>query len=318
MNWIDFIILLIVILFALEGLRQGFFNQTLNILGLLFSLIFALAFYSQVASILIKIFNLPAIAANPVGFLLLWIIAESIFFGFATKLLKSTLEKYRASPVNRYLGFLPAALNAVLFLAFLLLFVVSLPVRPDIKQDIYDSKIGSQLVSQATALEKPLNSIFGPITKQGLTFLTVKPEEKGSIDLKFTQSDLTVDYKSEQEMFALVNKERLAAGVRPLVWDDKRAVVARAHSEDMFKRGYFSHYSPEGKDVGDRLIKAGINYSYAGENLALAPNVQRAHTGLMNSPGHKRNILDPGFAKVGIGAIDGGVYGKMFTQVFTE
>lgn len=86
----------------------------------------------------------------------------------------------------------------------------------------------------------------------------------------------------------------------------------------MFERGYFSHYSSEGKDVGDRLIEAGIYFNYAGENLALAPDINRAHQGLMDSPGHRRNILDPAFGKIGIGVIDGGVYGKMTTQVFTD
>ncbi|OGD86347.1 hypothetical protein A2164_01245, partial [Candidatus Curtissbacteria bacterium RBG_13_35_7] len=220
--------------------------------------------------------------------------------------------------INKYLGFIPAVANALLFLAFILLFAVSLPIRPDIKQDIYDSRIGSILVNQATALEKPLNSIFGPITKQGLTFLTIRPEDKGAIDLQFTQNKLTVDLTSEQEMFALVNRERKLEGAKPLIWEEELAEVGRKHSKDMFERGYFSHFSPEGKDVGDRLLENGIEYSYAGENLALAPNVDRAHTGLMNSEGHKRNILDPAFSKIGIGAIDGGVYGKMFTQVFTE
>ena len=96
------------------------------------------------------------------------------------------------------------------------------------------------------------------------------------------------------------------------------AKVGRNHSRDMFSRGYFSHYSPEGKDVGDRLDEAGIDYSAAGENLALAPTVSRANSGLINSLGHKRNILDPSFSKIGIGVVDGGVYGKMFTQVFTN
>ena len=66
------------------------------------------------------------------------------------------------------------------------------------------------------------------------------------------------------------------------------------------------------------MDRAGISYSIAGENLALAPSVVRAHDGLMNSSGHRRNILDPAFTKIGIGAIDGGVYGKMFTQIFTN
>ena len=66
------------------------------------------------------------------------------------------------------------------------------------------------------------------------------------------------------------------------------------------------------------MEKAGISYQAAGENLAYAPNVDVAHTGLMNSEGHRANILSADFGKVGIGVIDGGVYGKMFVQEFTD
>ena len=318
MNWVDFIILLIVSLFAAEGIKRGFFNQIFNILGFIFSLVLALGLYPYAADLLISLFNLPPIAANPIGFLIVWLTAETIFFALIRIFLKKYLSYFESDKINKYLGFLPAALNALLFLAFVLLFVVSLPIRPDIKRDIYDSKVGSYLVNRVTALEKPLNSVFGPITKQGLTFLTIRPEDKGAIDLQFTQNVLTVDFASEQEMFRLVNEERVRNGTKPLVWDESLARVGRQHSQDMFQRGYFSHFSPEGKDVGDRLLESGIEYSLAGENLALAPNVERAHIGLINSEGHRRNILDPAFGKIGIGAVDGGVYGKMFTQVFTE
>ena len=318
MNWVDFIILLIVSLFAAEGLRRGFFNQIFNILGFIFSLVLALGLYSHAANLLISLFNLPPIAANPIGFLIVWIVAETVFFTLIRRALKKYLSYFDNDKINKYLGFLPAALNAFLFLAFVLLFVVSLPIRPDIKKDIYDSKIGSFLVGRVTALEKPLNNVFGPITKQGLTFLTIRPEDKGAINLQFTQDQLTIDSLSEQEMFNLVNQERIRFGSKALVWDELLDQVGRKHSEDMFKRGYFSHFSPEGKDVGNRLLENGIEYSFAGENLALAPNIDRAHTGLMNSEGHRRNILDPAFGKIGIGVVDGGVYGKMFTHVFTE
>ncbi|OGD90424.1 hypothetical protein A3D07_02930, partial [Candidatus Curtissbacteria bacterium RIFCSPHIGHO2_02_FULL_42_15] len=234
------------------------------------------------------------------------------------KLFKKFLTLFGDLFVNRYFGFIPALVNASLFLSFALLFVVSLPIKPDIKRDVYDSKIGSILVSGATVLEKPLNNVFGPIAKQSLTFLTVKPEDKGSIDLQFTQKELAVDFESERIMFEFVNQERTKFGVKPLIWSEDLAKIGRNHSKDMFSRGYFSHYSPEGKDVGDRLDDAGIGYSAAGENLALAPTVSRANSGLINSPGHRRNILDPSFSKIGIGAVDGGVYGKMFTQVFTN
>lgn len=318
MNWVDLIIILIAIIFALEGQRRGFFVQIADLVGFLFSLILALTFYPQAAQFIIKIFNLPKIAANPVGFLLVWLITETLFFSVFGGLISKFIARFSTSKVNRLFGFIPSTVNTLLFMSFVLLFAVSLPIRPDIKKDVFDSKIGSFLVDKATVLERPFNSIFGPIAKQGLTFLTIRPDEKGSIPLEFTQKELTVDYQSEKAMLEFVNKERVNRGIAPLVWNEGLANVGRAHSKDMFERGYFSHYSPEGRDVGDRLEEAGIDYSFAGENLALAPNVDRANTGLINSEGHRRNILDPAFKKLGIGAIDGGIYGKMFTQVFTN
>ena len=86
----------------------------------------------------------------------------------------------------------------------------------------------------------------------------------------------------------------------------------------MLKKGYFSHYTPEGLSPFDRMEKVGIVYLAAGENLALSPNADLAMQGLMNSEGHKANILSKDFGKVGIGAIDGGVYGQMYCQEFTD
>lgn len=318
MNWVDLVIILVIAVFAIEGLKRGFLVQVFDIGGFFISLVAALIFYSEVASLLVKFFNLPKIAANPVSFLIIWLVIEALFFTLLSGIFRKILSKFQANVLNQYFGFVPAAINSLLFMAFLLTFTVSLPIKPEIKRDVFGSKIGSYLVDKASVFEKPINSIFGPIAKQSLTFLTVKPEEKGSIPLEFTQSKLTIDVQSEQKMFELLNQERVKHDIGPLVWDEKLAQVGRSHSKDMFEHGYFSHYSPEGKDVGDRLTEAGISYTYAGENLALAPDIIRAHDGLMNSPGHKRNILDPGFNKIGIGAIDGGIYGKMFTQVFTD
>jgi hypothetical protein len=102
-------------------------------------------------------------------------------------------------------------------------------------------------------------------------------------------------------MLELVNRERAAAGLAPLAADPELTEVARRHSVDMFARGYFSHHTPEGKDPFDRIRAADVRFRTAGENLALAPTLPDAHTGLMNSPGHRANILRPQFGRVGIG-----------------
>ena len=117
-------------------------------------------------------------------------------------------------------------------------------------------------------------------------------------------------------MLELVNSERTAAGLQPLAADPELTEVARQHSADMFKRGYFAHVTPENRSPFDRIREADVRFLTAGENLALAPTVQLAHNGLMNSPGHRANILPSSFGRVGIGIMDGGMHGLMVTQNF--
>jgi uncharacterized protein YkwD len=84
----------------------------------------------------------------------------------------------------------------------------------------------------------------------------------------------------------------------------------------MFTRGYFSHNTPENKTPFDRMRESEVRFRTAGENLALAPTLSIAHTGLMNSPGHRANILQSNFGRLGIGVLDGGKRGLMITQNF--
>ena len=119
-------------------------------------------------------------------------------------------------------------------------------------------------------------------------------------------------------MLDLVNQERAAAGLKPLAADPELTEVARRHSADMFARGYFAHDTPEGRTPFDRMRAANVRFITAGENLALAPTVQVAHNGLMNSPGHRANILRPEFGRLGIGIMDGGMRGLMVSQEFRD
>ncbi|MGB6881746.1 MAG: CAP domain-containing protein, partial [Microgenomates group bacterium] len=154
--------------------------------------------------------------------------------------------------------------------------------------------------------------------EDSLTYLTIKPGSRERIVLEVKTQELVADKIAEAEMFRFLNQEREKIGLTKLVWEPEIVPVARAHATDMWERRYFGHVSPEGEDVGDRLDKAGVNYGFAGENLALAPTISTAHIGLMNSEGHRANILESKFKKVGVGVIDNGVYGKMFVQVFTN
>lgn len=319
-NWVDLVILAVLLFFFIEGATSNFIRSFLNLFGFLLTYGLALKFYTVAARILIANFSLPHGIANALGFFAVAVLVEGIYSIFSKFLYAAIPPKVRTLSINRYLGFLPALGNGLILVAFILTLVVTLPTNPAVKKDILASKIGRVLVLRTQNMESQINKIFGQAANETLTFLTIHPSPANQerIDLKFTTRELTVDSASEQRMLTLVNEERVKNGVSALVMDEKLRELSRAYAKDMFERGYFSHYNPEGESPFDRMEKAGISYTAAGENLAYAPNIEVAHTGLMNSPGHRANILSGDFGKVGIGVIDGGIYGKMFVQEFTD
>ena len=125
----------------------------------------------------------------------------------------------------------------------------------------------------------------------------------------------------ERRAFDETNRVRAANGLPPLVWDAELCRMARNHSEEMGRQGYFSHVSPNGQRLRDRAKAVGIiHYQVLGENIAY--NLGYDDPGAfaverwMLSPGHKANILYAGFKAMAIGTYvgaDGSVY---LTQSF--
>jgi uncharacterized protein YkwD len=110
---------------------------------------------------------------------------------------------------------------------------------------------------------------------------------------------------AEQRLLELVNRDRAQAGLEPLLPDESAAAVARAHSEDMARHGFFGHVSPTTGSTDDRLRAAGLNAPWAAENVAASVSPAEAHEGLMASPGHRGAILSALATQVGIGAAFG-------------
>lgn len=119
----------------------------------------------------------------------------------------------------------------------------------------------------------------------------------------------------EYELFHLVNKERKKANLKQFTMNNTLQKVARAHSKDMEKRDFFSHTNPDGESPFDRMKKAGLTYMKAAENIAYNSSVKEIHRSLMNSPGHRKNIMNPQLGSIGIGIVNS-KYGLMATQVF--
>lgn len=134
----------------------------------------------------------------------------------------------------------------------------------------------------------------------------------------------------EQQMYELMNQDRLnpsnaneAGGHKaPLRWNAKLAEIARQHSEDMIRRGYFDHVDPDGRSAGDRLRAAGITWQSVGENIAMHTSVVGAESAFMREPrfqhNHRWNILNSKYTDVGVGIVRGRDGHYYITQEFMQ
>lgn len=102
-------------------------------------------------------------------------------------------------------------------------------------------------------------------------------------------------------LLARINALRLESGLSPLRPDAALEAVAQAYAERLAREGFFSHVSPDGLTPHARLLAAGYPSSADGENLGLSTGPLAAHFGLEHSPGHRENLLKPGYRQLGIG-----------------
>ncbi len=318
MNWLDGVIIISLIFFTFEGFRKSFIGESLNFLSFLLALFLSLRFYNLISVIFEKFWQFPHSLSSILGFIFVWLLVETFFFGLIHLSFRPSVLTIKIDKLLGYLSAIPALLRGLVFISIILVVIGTFPIQPKLKQAVYESKIGSIILQQTTQLEAPLKNVFGGITTDSLNFLTVKPETQERVDLGFKLNQFKAREDLEYKMIELLNKERTTQRLGALNYNSQLQNIARPHSEDMFQRGYFSHYSPEGDSVAQRAEKAGFNYLIIGENLAYAPDLNLAHIGLMNSPGHRANILSKDYQQIGIGILDGGVYGLMITQVFSN
>lgn len=316
MNLTDAVVVACLIFFALEGFNRPFILEALDLFSFIIAFVLSFNLYNYPAYFFGSQFKIPHGLSLVLGFMAVWFLSESIFY-LSIKFLIPKWGRMRFGFLE-FFSFVPALFRGLIFIALFLVLIATFPFQPNLKKSILDSKIGSQILKNAYSLEQPVKEVFGGISNDNLTFLTIEPKTKERVNLGFQTNNFTIDEQSEKGMFDLVNKERQNRSIKSLSFDINLQKIGRGHGEDMFERGYFSHFSPEGESVADRASRAGIDFLVIGENLAYAPTLDLAHKGLMNSKGHRENILSTDYEKIGIGVIDGGVYGKMFTQVFSN
>jgi uncharacterized protein YkwD len=146
----------------------------------------------------------------------------------------------------------------------------------------------------------------------------VSPDDQTIALNGYPRASATVRTHDEHAMFEALNLDRRLAGLAPLARNSKLDAVARQHARDMIMRQYFGHDTPDGESPFDRLRRAGVTFGYAGENLAMNADPERAESAFMHSAPHRANILEPHYRLVGIAASGDPVQGEIFVQEFVD
>ncbi len=317
-NPVDVAVLALIALAAWFGYQTGFVATTYSLASWILAVAAALAFEGPATTIVETLASLPTPLAATVGFVVTIVVAEAVFAVAGYLAIRPIVSNIRRSPFNaadRILGTLPSGVRSLLIVAVAILAIEALPVASEVKATVETSRAGRAVNAQLAKFQPELEAFTGRLGGAPLLVTRIGEDQTEQLDLP-DRLGVLADPVAERQLFDLVNEERAQRGVSALAWDERLVPVSRAHSEEMFKLKYFSHDSPVSGSPFDRLKTAGVIYSRAGENLAYAQSVTVAHRALMDSPGHRENILRPEFTRIGIGVISAGIYGRMFTQLF--
>ncbi|MFF5995798.1 Ig-like domain-containing protein [Lysinibacillus sp. KU-BSD001] len=143
--------------------------------------------------------------------------------------------------------------------------------------------------------------IFKHNTVRSVTWVAAETEASKT---GFFRTDMSSAYRDSMEemMVHLINQARVAEGLNPLIYTPDYNAIGRDHSADMVQHQYFSHTNLDGESAKERMDAGGLAFSWYGENLAYGQySAIYAHEALMNSAGHRENILRPHFTHVLVG-----------------
>ena len=319
---LDFLLGSFFVFLFLRGWARGFVKELMDLLGVVFGLAVAFRLSPAAGAVVSGILGSSPAVSRIIGGLVLFAIV-----GGAAAIAAHYLQRVARLPglalSNRLTG-AGLALAWGAFLATLVLSVVSLFRLPAaVAGQIEESSMVATLTDPAGVPQ----TVFAQVSGDRLLGMLLSLDElidgrsaiiEGEERVDFDAADpatLTRDTPAALDLFESINEERVDAGLRSLVWSQPLSAVADSHAGEMYRSGYFAHRSPTTGTVFDRLTSSGINAGNAGENLALAADSTEAHNGLVRSPAHMDNIVNPGFSSVGIAAVDGPL-GLMVVQVF--
>lgn len=320
MAGLDIALMVVTAAVLTRGIIRGALRESLDLLVLIISAFAAFRFSGAAASVIASWSGASSLPARFMAGGLIFI-AGVILGSYAASLVARRFV-YAPSVWSRVLGGLFSLVWLSVLATLMLLVAVALPLSESADSVLAGSRAVTSLTEPGSPTydivvafdqERVLEAMVNLDRAIGAGRVVIDGEQRVAIAVS---SDIEATSDAARAIFDLLNLARVDAGAEPLAWSDALAEVAEAHAFEMYTAGYFSHVSPDTGTVAERLQTARIPYVVVGENLALAPTVENVHEGLLASPGHRVNMLESRFRRVGIGAYRGPL-GLMVVEVFS-
>lgn len=319
---IDFALGLVFAGVALRGWLRGFVRAVIDLAGLVGGIYLGVRYSEQAGAFFASWTGLGAGASRVIG-------GMAILFGvgLVAAVVSSALHRVVRLPglnlANRIGGSALSFGWAWLFATIVISVSVLMPLPDEWDAALEESSLVASLTDERQPVHVAIRALTSDDTLQsalnfdeliGLGRTVLDPGEV--YELAPTDvSELGEDAVAAREMLDLVNAERIGAGLGSLDWHERLSEVAQEYAVRMATEGFFGHTAPKGDSVGDRVESAGIPYRVVGENLAVAVTMEMAHEGLMESDGHRANILGAEFTAMGVGLVET-PYGVVIVQLF--
>jgi uncharacterized membrane protein required for colicin V production len=316
---IDFAVGVLATLTVIRGYQRGIGRELVSLVVLILVAILSFRMAPTLGGVLESWAGVSSLAGRFIAVIGLF----ALLMTSAVLLVGRAFESRAASDPGDQVG--GSAVSAVWLLgvlALLFYFVTALPLNDAADEALEHSTVAHFLGGENSAAGRIVNAVAGDRVLEALVNLDLVIGDRhviieGDQAISIPASDDLTDLPDDaQEVFELLNRARVEAGEAPLAFSQGLADVATGHAAEMYSQGYFSHVSATSGTVANRVTRAGIPFVVVGENLALAPTPATVHEGLMASPGHRENLLNPRYRRVGVAAISGPL-GLMVVQVFT-
>lgn len=320
---IDLVLLALLAGVAVRGWTRGFLREAVDVAGLALGVVFAFRAAPLLGAVVAAMSGMSEDAAR--------LTAGIIVFGGAVvaivltgRALDRRMADAVAGPADRAGGAGLASLWGVFLMTVVLSLATLSPLPAAVDESLDRSSVARALVDPQGVPQAVFSRLAGDRIVASLISLqrlfgerrvVIGPDETIAIPPADAEA-LDRDQAAAADVFDRLNRARIDDGLAPLAWSDALSEVAAGHAFDMYTNGYFAHTSPSTGGLADRLRMASIPYRVAGENLALAASPGDVHRGLMDSPGHRANILGADYRRVGV-AVVAGPLGLMTVQVFT-